>query len=49
MHRRKQFRALATRDDKLARRYQATVTIADSFVWLRARPDQLRPDPRHAL
>jgi transposase len=40
MNRRKQFRAVATRFDKLACRYQATVAIADIFIWLRARPDQ---------
>jgi transposase len=40
MNRRKQFRAVATRYDKLACRYQATVTIADIFIWLRARADQ---------
>ena len=45
MNRRKQFRAVATRFDKLACRYQATVTIADIFIWLRARPDQPRGDP----
>jgi transposase len=33
MNRRKQFRAVATRYDKLACRYQATVTIADIFIW----------------
>jgi transposase len=42
MNRRKQFRAVATRYDKLAERYQATVTIADIFIWLRARPDRPR-------
>jgi transposase len=42
MDRRKQFRAVATRFDKLACRYQAAVTIADIFIWLRARPDQSR-------
>jgi transposase len=47
MNRRKQFRAVATRYDKLACRYQATVTIADLFIWLRARPDQPRRDPSH--
>jgi transposase len=47
MNRRKQFRAVATRFDKLACRYQATVTIADIFVWLRARPDRPRGDPRN--
>jgi hypothetical protein len=40
MNRRKQFRAVATRYDKLAERYAATITIADIFIWLRARPDQ---------
>jgi transposase len=47
MNRRKQFRAVATRFDKLAVRYQATVTVADIFIWLRARPDQPRADPRN--
>ena len=42
MNRRKQFRAVATRYDKLAVRYQAAVTVADIFIWLRARP---RPTP----
>src|SRR5829696_619714 len=47
MNRRKQFRAVATRFDKLADRYQATITIADIFIWLRARPDQPQDDPRN--
>ena len=47
MNRRKQFRAVATRFDKLAVRYQATVAVADIFIWLRARPDQTRSDPRN--
>jgi hypothetical protein len=47
MNRRKQFRAVATRFDKLAVRYQATVAVADIFIWLRARPDQSRADPRN--
>ena len=47
MNRRKQFRAVATRFDKLAVRYQATVTVADIFIWLRARPDQPRDHPRN--
>jgi len=47
MNRRKQFRAVATRYDKLACRYQATIMIADIFIWLRARPDQPRDDPRN--
>jgi transposase len=45
MNRRKQFRAVATRFDKLAVRYQATVTVADIFIWLRAKPDRSRGDP----
>jgi transposase len=49
MNRRKQFRAVATRYDKLAERYAATITIADIFIWLRARPDQPRNDPRNTL
>jgi transposase len=41
MNRRKQFRAVATRFDKLAVRYQATVCVADIFIWLRpARPNR---------
>jgi transposase len=47
MNRRKQFRAVATRFDKLAVRYQATVAIADIFIWLRARPDRSRGHPRN--
>jgi transposase len=45
MNRRKQFRAVATRYDKLAVHYEATVMIADIFIWLRAQPDQ--PHPRN--
>jgi transposase len=47
MNRRKQFRAVATRFDKLADRYQATICVADIFIWLRARPDRSRSDPRN--
>ena len=47
MGRRKQFRAVATRFDKLADRYQATVCVADIFIWLRARLDRSRGDPRN--
>jgi transposase len=47
MNRRKQFRAVATRFDKLADRYAATVCVADIVIWLRARPDQPRGDPRN--
>lgn len=39
----KQFRAVATRYDKLKSRYQATVSIASSLIWLRAKPDKPRP------
>ena len=46
MNRRKQFRAVATRFDKLAVGYQATICVADIFIWLRAKPDQPRSDPR---
>jgi transposase len=49
MNRRKQYRAVATRYDKLGVRYQATVTVADIFIWLRARPDQPRGDPGNTL
>jgi transposase len=42
MNRRKQFRAVATRYDKLACRYRATVQIADIIIWLRAKPDRRR-------
>jgi transposase len=43
MNRRKQFRAVATRYDKLGCRYRATVQIADIFIWLRAKPDKPKP------
>jgi transposase len=39
----KQFRAVATRYDKLRSRYEATVTIASIIVWLRAKRDQMNP------
>ena len=41
MNRRKQFRAVATRFDKLAVRYQATVNVADIFIC--CAPDPTRP------
>ncbi len=44
----KQFRAVATRYDKLRARYHATVTIASIMIWLRARPDR-RHDPSDSL
>jgi transposase len=47
MNRRKQFRAVATRFDKLAVRYQATICVADILIWLRARPDRSQGDPRN--
>jgi hypothetical protein len=49
MNRRKHFRAVATRDDKLAERYAATITIADIFIWLRVAARQTRPAPRPTL
>jgi hypothetical protein len=50
MNRRRPSRAVATRFDKLAVRYQATVCVADIFIWLRARPDQPpRRSEKHAL
>ena len=39
----KQFRAVATRYDKLKDRYHATVTIASIKIWLRAKRDRARP------
>jgi transposase len=39
----KQFRAVATRYDKLKNRYEATITIASIMIWLRAKPDRSRP------
>lgn len=39
----KQFRAVATRYDKLKHRYQATVTVASIMIWLRAKPDRTSP------
>jgi len=39
----KQFRAVATRYDKLKDRYHATVTIASIMIWLRAKPDRAHP------
>jgi transposase len=44
MNRRKQFRAVATRYDKLACRYRATVQIADIAIWLRAKLDRRRAE-----
>jgi transposase len=43
MNRRKHYRAVATRFDKLACRYRATVQIADIVIWLRALPDHRAP------
>ena len=40
INRRKQFRAVATRYEKREVNYLAMVTIADIFIWLRARSDQ---------
>lgn len=43
MNRRKQFRAVATRYDKLGHRHRTAVQIADILIWLRAKPDKPRP------
>lgn len=42
--RRKQWRAVATRYDKLGTRYAATCTVAAIMDWMRARPDRQSPD-----
>jgi transposase len=44
--RRKSYRAVATRYDKLASRYLATHTVASIMDWLRARPDR-KPSKIH--
>jgi transposase len=46
-NRRKQHRAVATRYDKLKRRYQATLTVASILDWLRAKPDRTRRASGH--
>jgi transposase len=43
--RRKQFRAVATRYDKLGTHWQATNDIVETLDWIRATPDKPRPDP----
>jgi transposase len=48
-NRRKQFRALATRYDKLGLHWQATNDIVETMDWLRATPDKSRPDPADTL
>lgn len=44
-NRRKQFRALATRYDKLALHWQATNDIVETIDWIRAKPDKHNHDP----
>ena len=39
-NRRKQWRGLATRYDKLSESYQATLDLAETLDWLRAGPDR---------
>ena len=39
-NRRKHWRGLATRYDKLADSYQATIDLAETLDWLRAVPDR---------
>jgi hypothetical protein len=46
--RRKQWRALATRYDKLDASYQATVDIVETLDWLRAVPDHATRSTSHA-
>jgi len=41
-NRRKQWRGVATRYDKLAAHYQATLDLVETLDWLRARPDRSR-------
>jgi transposase len=43
--RRKQFRALATRYDKLGSHWQATNDIIETIDWIRASPDKTQHDP----
>jgi transposase len=45
----KQFRAVATRYDKLRDDYHATVTIASIMIWLRAKPTEHNHDPSDSL
>ena len=43
--RRKHWRGMATRFDKLAQSYQATLDLAETLDWLRSIPDQITHDP----
>lgn len=45
-NRRKHWRGLSTRYDKLAAHYQATVDLVEALDWLRAIPDQQDPQDR---
>jgi transposase len=45
----KQFRAVATRYDKLKNRYDATVTVASIMIWLRANLTGSSHDPSDGL
>jgi hypothetical protein len=40
LRRRKQYRAVATRYDKLKCHYEATLMVASVLDWLRAKPDR---------
>jgi transposase len=42
-NRRKQFRAIATRYDKLELHWQASINIVETIDWIRAKPDKTRP------
>lgn len=41
-NRRKQWRGVATRYDKLGSHYQATLDLVETLDWLRAKPDRRR-------
>jgi transposase len=43
--RRKQWRGVATRFDKLGVHYQATLDLAETLDWLRYAPDSAHHDP----
>ena len=45
-NRRKHWRGLATRYDKLATNYQATIDLVETLDWLRAVPDGHDPRDR---
>ena len=44
--RRKHWRGVATRFDKLGEHYQATLDLVEALDWLRANPDRRLKDPQ---